>query len=87
MLPNAASRDEDQAYRFEYVALAEGGKRRAPLRLGMLASEQKKWVATNAEWQDLQYRIDLATGPCKVGETPKPVHPGPTVGAGAGSEE
>ena len=77
-LPNAANNEGgQQVYRYAYVDLMLGGKERKLLNLGMVASDQHGWVATppGSDFAGLEYRVDKAKKPSKVGATPGPVRP------------
>ena len=64
-------------YRYAYVDLMLGGKERKLLNLGMVASDQHGWVAAppGSDFSGLEYRVDKAKEPSKVGATPGPVRP------------
>ena len=77
-LPNAANNEGgQQVYRYAYVDLMLGGKERKLLNLGMVASDQHGWAAAppGSDFSGLEYRVDKAKEPSKVGATPGPVRP------------
>ena len=79
-LPNAANNEGgQQIHRYQFVNLMLGGKERRLLNKGMVASDQHGWVATppDSDFAGLEYRVDKAKKPSKVGATPGPVRPIP----------
>ena len=77
-LPNAANNEGgQQVHRYAYVDLMLGGKERKLLNLGMVASDQHGWAAAppKSDFSGLEYRVDKAKEPSKVGATPGPVRP------------
>jgi hypothetical protein len=79
-LPNAANNEGgQQVHRYQFVNLMLGGKERRLLNRGMVASDQHGWVATppDSDFAGLEYRVDKAKKPSKVGATPGPVRPIP----------